>query len=205
MAKQSKNLQKVQDMVDGNYKNKIQVGVGDQEAEPIRKVGDKWTDSDGYEWEQKEGFRVKKSSLPAKGIADECSDCDTYIIKPWDKDSYKHNGRCYYCQIDFEAQFSRTFQNGDNKFEKYQGEKGARKWAKLSRKKKEQFLEQNLNDHEKYTLKRIEEYIKAFKEEEKVWKKEIEESNDKVFDKSVANALANDNIDMNNLKIKGKN
>ena len=40
----SKNLAKVQDMLDGNYKNKIQVGVGDQEAEETRKVGDKWTD-----------------------------------------------------------------------------------------------------------------------------------------------------------------
>ena len=37
--------------------------------------------------------------------------------------------------------------------------------------------------------------MKGFKEEEKIWKKEIEESNDKVFDKSVANALANNNID----------
>mgnify|MGYP003135074402 CR=1 FL=1 len=204
MAKNSKNLQKVQDMVDGNYKSKIQVGQYSP-TEEVRKVGDKWTDSDGYEWEQKEGFRVKKSSLPGKGIADTCPDCESYVIKPWDKDSYKHNGRCYYCQIDFEAQFSRTFQTGDNKFEKYQGEDGAKKWAKLSRKKKEKFLEQNLNEHEKYTLKRIEEYIKDFKKEEKIWKKEMKESNNKVFDKSVANALANDNIDMNNLKIKGKN
>ena len=29
----SKNIQKVQDMLDGNYKSKIQVGVGDQEVE----------------------------------------------------------------------------------------------------------------------------------------------------------------------------
>ena len=28
-----KNIQKVQDMLDGNYKSKIQVGVGDQEVE----------------------------------------------------------------------------------------------------------------------------------------------------------------------------
>ena len=40
----SKNLQRVQDMLDGNYKNKIQSGY---EAERIdRKVGDIWTDVD---------------------------------------------------------------------------------------------------------------------------------------------------------------
>ena len=27
-----------------------------------------------------------------------------YITNPWDKDIYKWNGRCYYCQIDFEAE-----------------------------------------------------------------------------------------------------
>ena len=51
MAKNSKNLQRVQNMLDGNYSSKIQVGVGDQESTTIRKVGDKWTDSDGVEWE----------------------------------------------------------------------------------------------------------------------------------------------------------
>ena len=47
-----KNIQKVQDMLDGNYKNKIHVGYS--KTEETRKVGDKWTDSEGYEWEQKD-------------------------------------------------------------------------------------------------------------------------------------------------------
>ena len=50
-----KNLQKVQDMLDGNYKNKIQVGYSSQDEH--RKVGDKWVDSDGNHWEQKKGLR----------------------------------------------------------------------------------------------------------------------------------------------------
>ena len=33
-----------------------------------------------------------------------CSDCDKYIVKKWDKEIFKFNGRCYYCQIDFEAE-----------------------------------------------------------------------------------------------------
>ena len=42
-----KNLQKVKDMVDGKFSgHKTQVWMGG-EKEPDRKVGDKWTDSDG--------------------------------------------------------------------------------------------------------------------------------------------------------------
>ena len=104
----SKNLQKVQDMLDGNYKNKIQVGVGDQEVEETRKVGDKWTDSDGVEWEQKEGYRVKLSLTPAVGtFTHQCKDCkkncSPKMAKPWDRDTWKADGRCYYCQMDYEV------------------------------------------------------------------------------------------------------
>ena len=99
-----KNLQKVQDMLDGKGTGKIQVGqyTGTDEQ---RKVGDKWVDSDGNHWEQKEGYRTKNTSNITHHSWDmKCSDCDSFIIKPWDKDVYKADGRCYYCQIDFEAQ-----------------------------------------------------------------------------------------------------
>ena len=66
MAKQSKNLAKVQSMLDGTYGGKIQSGY--TPTEEVRKVGDKWIDSEGYEWEQKEGFRVKNSVMPAVGM-----------------------------------------------------------------------------------------------------------------------------------------
>ena len=98
-----KNIKKVQEMVDGDYQRKIVVGNHSIQGSETRKVGDTWTDSEGYEWVQHEGYKEKKSSLPAKGIADECSDCKSYITTKWDKDSYKWNGRCYYCQGDYEA------------------------------------------------------------------------------------------------------
>jgi hypothetical protein len=191
--KLEKNLAKVQDMLDGNSTRKIQVSMHGEKT-PDRKVGDKWFDAEGDQWEQCNGYRSKVSKLPGVGIAPECPDCESFIIKKWDKDSFKHNGRCYYCQIDFEAQYSRTFQTGVNRFAEFEGKKGAKKWAKLSRKKKEKFLDGALNDHEKYQLQRIEEYIKAFREEEKIYEKERDE--EKVFDNSVANALANANIEM---------
>ena len=94
-----KNLQRVQDMVDGNYKSKIQVGYGDQEIEH-REVGDIWTDSDGDKWEQKKGYKMKISRTPGRGIADKCNTCESFILRSWDKDTYKADGRCYHCQLD---------------------------------------------------------------------------------------------------------
>ena len=105
MGKQSKNLAKVQSMLDGTYGGKIQSGYSP--TEEIRKVGDKWTDSEGYEWEQKEGFRVKNSVMPAVGMFNhQCKDCgkncSPKMAKPWDRDCFKADGRCYYCQLDYE-------------------------------------------------------------------------------------------------------
>ncbi len=107
MAKQSKNLVKVQSMLDGTYGGKIQSGY--TPTEEVRKVGDKWIDSEGYEWEQKEGFRVKNSVMPAVGMFNhQCKDCgkncSPKMAKPWDRDCFKADGRCYYCQLDYEVE-----------------------------------------------------------------------------------------------------
>ena len=157
----SKNLQKVQDMLDGNYKTKTQVGYST--VEEVRKVGDKWTDSDGYEWEQKEGFKVKKSSLPAKGLGDNCKDCDTLILRRWDKHAFAHSGRCYYCGIEFEAKLKNW----------------PVKWFAHVR------LQQlnNMDSVEQDMIQAMDEQAKINKEK-------------KVYDMSVANALANANISM---------
>ena len=87
--------------MDGNYKNKIQSGY---EAERIeRKVGDIWTDDDGMRWEQKKGYKIKLTKTANVGIFEaHCKDCNKGILKPWDKDTHKGDGRCYHCQLNFE-------------------------------------------------------------------------------------------------------
>ena len=163
-----KNLQKVQDMLDGNYKNKIQVGVGDQEVEQTRQVGDKWTDSDGYEWEQKEGFRVKSGgSMPAVGMFNhQCKDCgkncSPKMAKPWDRDVFKADGRCYYCQLDFEEDLKLS----------------PLKWFAYRRLKDLQ----NMEALEKDMVQWVEELTKQRKKNP--------------FDEKVANALANGEVEM---------
>jgi len=163
--KNSKNLQKVQDMLDGTYGGKIQSGFIPDDIHANRKVGEKWTDSDGVEWEQKEGYRSKVSKLAAVGLGDTCSmeDCKKLIIKPWDKDTYKADGRCYHCQLNYEL---------DLKFE------SKLRW----------FAYRRLKDFRNMTSleKDMEQWLDAIEEDRK----------GKVFDKSVANALANGELEM---------
>ena len=195
----SKNIRKVQDMLDGDYKRKIQVGTHvEKNVHANRKVGDKWKDSDGVEWEQKDGYRMKVRVLPSVGLGDICSDCEKLILKAWDKDCYKWNKRCYYCQIDYEAQFSRKM-GPSEVAQKFEGEKGLKKWKKLSQKKKKKYLDQMLDERDKYVIKRLESYMEGYQKDQEIWKKEQDE--EKVFDKSVANALANANIDTTNVKL----
>ena len=161
----SKNLRKVQDMLDGNYKNKIQVGVGDQEVEETRKVGDKWTDSDGNHWEQKDGYRTKNTNNRAHHSWDEkCSGCEKLILKKWDKDTHKADGRCYHCQLNYEL---------DLQFE------SPIRW----------FAYRRLKDFK--NMKSIERDMKQW-----IFEKHEFEKNEKIFDMSVANAMANDNVEM---------
>ena len=162
----SKNMQKVQDMVDGNYKNKIQVGYS--KTEETRKVGDKWTDSDGVEWEQKEGYIYKIPSMPSVGIfSKQCKDCkkncSSKTAKPWDRDVWKADGRCYHCQIDFEENL---------KFDK------PIRW---------------------FAYRRLKDLINmdALEKDMVQWVDEItEERKQNPFDKTIANAMSNGEVEM---------
>ena len=157
----SKNLQKVQDMVDGNFKSKIQSGYTPTEEK--HEVGDIWTDVDGNQWEQKNGYRSKIGSMPNVGLGDNCNSCKSLIVKPWDKDTYKADGRCYHCQLNYEL---------DLQFDK------PIRWFAYRRLKDFK----NMIAIEKEMEQWVEEFTRIRKE--------------KVFDKTVANALANANVSM---------
>jgi len=144
--KQSKNLQKVQNMLDGKHERKIQSGY--LPTEETHKVGDIWTDSDGKKWEQKNGYRVNITKFANAGIAEQCSDCEAYITQPWDKEIFKFNGRCYYCQIDFEAEL-KTF----GKFDEWKKEQ--------DRKIKEDYIKKFEEEHEEL-VKEIEKLENPF-------------------------------------------
>jgi hypothetical protein len=173
MAKQSKNLAKVQSMLDGTYGGKTQVGYSP--VEEVRKLGDKWTDSEGYEWEQKDGYKVKLSVMPSAGMFNhQCKDCgkncSPKTAKPWDRDVWKADGRCYHCQIDFEASLKTK----------------PIRWFAYRRLKDLQ----NMESLEKDMIQWVEE-ITRMREENP-------------FDEKVANALANGEVDMQLNKVTNK-
>ena len=157
-----KNLQKVQDMLDGNYKNKIQVGYSAQDEK--REVGDKWVDSDGNHWEQRDGYRTKNTSNVRHHSWDEkCSSCEKLILKKWDKDVYKADGRCYHCQMNYEL---------DLKFE------APIRW----------FAYRRLKDFQN---------MKSIEKDMEQWVYEKQELlKDNPFDKTIANAMANEEVEM---------
>ena len=164
--KHSKNLQKVQDMLDGKGTGKIQVGFSENSDEK-REIGDKWVDADGIPWEQKDGYRVKgrlaTSDITHHSWDEKCSDCETLILKPWDKDVYNADGRCYHCQLNYEL---------DLKFD------SKLRW----------FAYRRLKDFK--NMKSIEKDMEQWVDERH---KMLQEN---PFDMTVANALANSNVEM---------
>ena len=165
--KYSKNLQKVQDMLDGNHKRKIQSGY---ETEIVdRKIGDKWTDIDGVSWEQRDGYKLKgrlaTSDIEHHSWDMKCKDCEKLILKKRDKDTFNRMDRCFYCQLDFEVTLK----------SKKIGHKGTKWdfWVKLQELKRWEIID-----------KEIDQMV-------------IENSEVKWNDKKFLNALANDNVEMN--------
>ena len=169
-----KNLQKVQDMLDGNHKNKIQVGYS--KTEKTRKVGDRWTDSDGIEWEQKEGYYSKVTKLANVGVfSKQCKDCkkncSPKTAKPWDRDCWKADGRCYHCQMNYEL---------DLKFD------SKLRW----------FAYRRLKDFKN---------MKSIERDMEQWVDETEKQREQnPFDEKLANALANGEVEMSVNKVTNK-
>ena len=149
-----KNIKKIQSMLDGNYKRKIQVGYT---AKTQREEGEKWTDGNGTDWEIVNGKRKQITSVPARGF-NKCSDCNKLIFKQRDEDTYNRMGRCFYCQINFEVDLK-----AEGKWNKWVMEQEKMRWESVE--------------------KEVADIIK-----------DIKKDTDQAFDKSVANAMTNENI-----------
>ena len=112
---------------------------------------------------QKDGYRSKVSKMASVGLGDNCSSCEKLILKKWDKDTHKADGRCYHCQLNYEL---------DLQFDK------PIRW----------FAYRRLKDFKN---------MESIEKEMEQWVDEFEKiRNEKVFDKSIANALANGEVEM---------
>ena len=167
----NKNIARVQSMLDGTYGGKkTQVGLGSVGHHPNdgHKVGDRWTDSEGVEWEQKEGYIFKVPTTPNVGIfSHQCKDCgkncSPKTAKPWDRDTYKADGRCYHCQMNYEIDLK------------------ADKWIRW-------YAYRRLKDLQN---------MKSIEKDMEQWVEEISKQREQnPYDMKVANALANGEVEM---------
>ncbi len=108
------NIQDVKKLLAGEHdsQNKVQIGyVGEKlEDTETRKVGDKWFDSDGNEWEQKTGYKVKLGKqwqqelhqylTTFKNCPKETCTCS--MPKRLDEKMRNIHGMCFDCVIDME-------------------------------------------------------------------------------------------------------
>ena len=73
-----KNIKKIQSMLTGDYKANVQVGVGSVGTSHMdnRKEGERWTDLEGKEWEKKNGIIKSVTKTPDVGIFSKvCKTC----------------------------------------------------------------------------------------------------------------------------------
>ena len=168
--KYEKNLEKVQSYLDGTHQGKIQSGFIPEDIHGGRKVGDKWTDSDGVEWEQRDGYRSKVSKVNVGMFSKQCKDCDKPCTKSFDVDTYNRMGRCYHCQTTFELDLKYESKNrigkSGNKWQFWVKLQELKRWDSIDRE-----VEQLVFDN-------------------------YEQNKKNPFDKSVANAMANANVEM---------
>ena len=136
---------------------KIQVGYTPEKVK--REEGERWTDHKGLEWEWKSGKKKQVYKFASVGIAPKCKDCNKFIIKKRDKETYNRMDRCYYCQINFEVDLK---------------EKG--EWNG-------------------WMVKQETERWKSIEKELVSILEEMKTDTDKAFDKTLPNALANENIE----------
>jgi len=96
------------DTVFGRTDNNQNVFGYEKETEQKREVGEKWTDGDGKEWEQKEGYKTNVSQMDeVRQYLDKLNNCqsekcDTIKYSNADKKVIRKTGMCVTCLRQFE-------------------------------------------------------------------------------------------------------
>jgi len=96
------------DTVFGRTDNNQNVFGYEKETEQKKQVGEKWTDSDGKEWEQKEGYKTNVSQMDeVRQYLDKLNNCqsekcDTIKYSNADKKVIRKTGMCVTCLRQFE-------------------------------------------------------------------------------------------------------
>jgi hypothetical protein len=104
-----KSRKKIIDTVFGREDNTQRVFGYEKETEQKREVGDRWTDSDGKEWEQKEGYRASVNTFDdvreylKKLTTCKSESCKTEKYSWADKKLISRAGYCVDCNNEYES------------------------------------------------------------------------------------------------------
>ena len=134
-----RNIEAIRKMLDGTHKTQSRKTVSFSDVQMTtdvtRKVGDTWTDENGVEWEQRNGFKIKKGKLDelrtliaVNSMPANCPKCGKEMKHRNDIKFWKLEKHCFDCQIAFEHEL-----RIEGKFEAYEKQKiyeNAMAWLK---------------------------------------------------------------------------
>jgi hypothetical protein len=115
---EQKDVQRLRNIIQKKYGDKIATGVGYTKKQEFHSEGDVW-EEDGYKWTIKNGIKQNITKLDkAKKLHILplfCPSCNKIMNNPYDKDYYKIHKKCFNCVAEFETELRRT-----GKWEEYQ-------------------------------------------------------------------------------------
>ena len=166
----------------------VQVGYnGEVEEKVTRKVGDRWKDADGNEWEQKEGYSIKLGKEWQQELHTYLNSfpncpketCTCTLPKRMDDKMKKIHGMCFDCVIDMEHKIRLEGKWDD--YEKQKMKENALAWLEEAERDKNLIAEElsklefanSFGDSEKWDtgvtkeqiLQKIEEEFEKFRED----------------------------------------
>ena len=201
------NIQDVKKLLAGEHdsQNKVQIGYVGEKSEDIetRKVGDKWFDSDGNEWEQKNGYKVKLGKQWQQELHEYLTQfkncpketCTCGMPKRLDEKMKRIHGMCFDCVIDMEHKI--RLEGKWDEYEKRKVKENAIAWLTEAERDKNVVAEElskldfanSFGDAEKWNVPVTkEELLEKIEKEFEQFRKNFIEKLDKELEEGVGNS-----------------
>jgi hypothetical protein len=192
------SVEDVKKLLHGEHESqsKVQVGfVADKKEDEVnREIGEKWFDSDGNEWEQKKGYKVKLGKVWQQELHEYLNSfpncpketCNCGIPKRLDDKMRKIHGMCFDCVIDMEHKI--RLEGKWKEYEKTKMKENAMAWLKEAERDKNLIVDElsrleftnDFGDIEKWDTKvNKEELLKKIEDEFQTFKKDFIEKLEK--------------------------
>ena len=130
------NIKAIRQMLDGTHRTQTRTSVSfAQPVTTVREVGEVWTDANGNEWEQRDGYKIQKGkldhlrSLLAKNqMPSACPKCNKQMNKKLDRKFWMLEKHCFDCQVEFEHNL--RIEGKYETYEKDRMRRNAESWLK---------------------------------------------------------------------------